>query len=119
MPELDHDSASLRASWSQCVELFEHYKPHFSSASCVLQILEILEGSLQTEDSVPAYTNEDIPTDGPRVLGSTVSLSSLEELGFDSNWAMLDDLLQGDWDGNGVSGDLWAGETAFDTGWES
>lgn len=79
----------------------------------------MLEGCLQTEDSVPAPVNEEIPADGPRVLGSAVSPGSLEELGFDSNWAMLDDLLQGDWDGNGVSGELWAGETMFGTGWES
>ncbi|KAH7142956.1 fungal-specific transcription factor domain-containing protein, partial [Dactylonectria estremocensis] len=118
MPEVDISSTSLQASWSQCIELFEYYEPHFPSASHVLQILEMLEDRLQAEDYAPPDVNEDISADTQRLLDSALSLGHLEGLGLDSNWIMLDDLLQGDWLSKCVAEETSLGETMFGVGWE-
>ncbi|KAL6360874.1 hypothetical protein LRP88_06582 [Fusarium phalaenopsidis] len=118
MPEVDISSTSLQVSWSQCIELFEYYKPHFPSAFHVLRILEMFEDRLQAEDQVPPAVNEEMPAEIQRLLDSALLLGNLEGLGLDSNWAMLDDLLQGDWLSTSVAGEACLGETMFGVGGE-
>lgn len=117
-PDLDINSASLQASWSQCIELFEYYKPQLTSASHVLRILETLEDRLKAKGPAPTTANEDMSTDWERLADSSVSLSRLEGLGFDSNWAMLDDLLPADWFATSINRDMGSAEGVFGIGWE-
>ncbi|TPX12372.1 uncharacterized protein E0L32_007019 [Thyridium curvatum] len=112
MPEVDISSASLSVSWSQCIQIFEHYKPQFPSASHVVRILEMLEDRLghpETQDHVlsgqninhagaaslsprdVAFENTGAQSGHPE---TTMSMVDLNNIDFDMTWAMLDDLLQ-------------------------
>ncbi|KAJ3539946.1 hypothetical protein NM208_g5279 [Fusarium decemcellulare] len=103
-PELDFGSISLQASWSQCIELFDHYKQHFPFASHVIRILEMLEERLQHHETTrqPQFSqlegrgpeSRNVPDTETQPLDPTASFMEFEGVDFGSNWAMLDDLLQ-------------------------
>ncbi|KAF4472260.1 C6 transcription factor [Fusarium albosuccineum] len=103
-PELDFGSTSLQASWSQCIELFDHYKQHFPFASHVIRILEMLEERLQHHETTRqsqfsqpegrGSESREVPATEIQPLDPAASFMELEGVDFESNWAMLDDLLQ-------------------------
>lgn len=112
MPEVEISSASLSVSWSQCIQIFEHYKPQFPSASHVVRILEMLEDRLghpETQDHVLSGQNinhvgatslspRDVAFENTAAQSghpeTTMSMVDLNNIDFDMTWAMLDDLLQ-------------------------
>ncbi|KAM5369018.1 hypothetical protein ACJZ2D_009221 [Fusarium nematophilum] len=131
---VDFNSASLQSSWSQCIELFDHYKPHYPSACNVTRILEALEDRLCDPDTigerrlreagsstlraVDLSEHEDVPVgENQRFPDSGASSGDLGGPGFDSHWAMLDDLLQYESLGQDVAGETYLGDAILGAGW--
>ncbi|KAF5672609.1 cytochrome P450 monooxygenase [Fusarium circinatum] len=111
MLSADVDKESIQASWSQCMRVFDRYKLQSPAASHVMRILAVLESRLPGFE--PGINGRQFGThiltgerdaleeqvcksldDNERILGSGMSLDSLQELDFDSTWAILDELLQ-------------------------
>ncbi|KAF5723731.1 benzoate 4-monooxygenase [Fusarium mundagurra] len=108
----DIDKASIQASWSQCMRVFEEYKLHSPAASHVIRILGVLETRLpgfgpginnfpletqtNTGERDAMAEHEDDFVDGNQrlLLDSGELVGDLPEIDVDSTWALLDDLLQ-------------------------
>ncbi|KAF5554628.1 fungal trans-domain-containing protein [Fusarium mexicanum] len=111
MMSADVGKESIQASWSQCMRVFDQYKLQSPAASHVIRILGVLESRLPGFE--PGINGPQLGThlhtgerdaleeqvyrtldDDERTLDSGMSLDSLQELNFDSTWAILGELLQ-------------------------
>lgn len=112
--DLGISKESLDRAWSQCIDLFEHYKPHLQSAAHVLRILEMLESRLRKDNGSAAADSEGYQ----QLTDPGWSLGRLEGIGIDANWAMLDDLLPADWFSGNLTGYLETGDASAGTEWD-
>ncbi|KAF5646384.1 benzoate 4-monooxygenase [Fusarium sp. NRRL 52700] len=111
MLSVDVDKESIQASWSQSMRVFDRYKLQSPAASHVIKMLEVLESRFPAfepafnnlpfeakihtgERNSPAEQGHGSLDDVERIQDSDMLLDNLQELDFDSTWAILDDLLQ-------------------------